>query len=196
VHFGKNAIRVVTLATLACGIGWLFSVQGSRDSMDKDPGLAVEIAKEPTVIRFHATRDARDLIENSSDRDAANAVGVAPAEGSTGATLESLEKESGDPTIARGAKAVIQRALDKTLDRTRYQVPAVICNEQNCQIFSNPQVPGSDTDWPSIVEAIMQDLATASFRSAETGAELRPALKAISRSRGKDAATVTIIWLR
>lgn len=196
MNFGKKAIGVFALATLGSGIGWVLSIQGSRDSMGKHPEPVLEHATERTIIRPPATPDLEDLNHNSSDGDAAELPSATPADASSGATLESLEKEYGDTTIARGAKLVIQRALDKTLDRSRYQVQAIICHEQNCQIFSNPQVPGADTDWPPIVESIMQELATASFRNPETGAELKPTLQAISRGRRKGAVTVTIIWLR
>ena len=196
MNFGKNAIGVVALATLGFGTGWVLSVQGSRDSMDKHPGMVLEHATARTIVRPPATPDREDLNNNSSDHDAAERLSAPPAEASSGATLESLEREYGDPTIARGAKLVIQRALDKTLDRSRYQVQAIICHEQDCQIFSNAQVPGADTDWPPIVEAIIQDLATASLRSPASGAVLKPTLKAISPGRRKDAVTVTIIWLR
>jgi hypothetical protein len=93
-------------------------------------------------------------------------------------------------------RLAIQRVLNTTLDQSRYQVQAIICHEQNCQIFSNPQTPGAESDWPPIVEAIMQELAKASFRSPEAGAGLKPTLKSIARDRRKDAVTVTIIWLR
>ena|SRR5690606_13778529 len=189
---GKVVLRVIALATSGVILGWLLSNHESRKSanMGSQASLEPDAKTLPPPLVTLASSD----ISGSQGADGAAS---APASASPpGVTLAELEREYGDPTIARGAKLTIQRVLASTLDQSRYQVHAIICHEQNCQIFSNPQVPGAEADWPPIVEEILQELAKDSFRDPETGAELKPTLQSISRGRRKDAVTVTIIWLR
>jgi hypothetical protein len=152
------------------------------------PRPVLEHVPEQVNIAPPATPDVIDI---SSARPSAPT-----SKASSGVTTESLEREYGDPTIARDAKAAIQRVLDAKIDQSKYQVRTILCHKQNCQIFSNAKVPGADSDWPPIVEEIVQELATVSFRNPETGEELKPTLQSISRGTRKDTVTVTIIWLR
>ena len=192
----KIAPGVIALATFGTGIGWLLSVQGSRTSVNIRPETVPEYGAEQTIALSPAPPTVVDISSSKGRGDAAELPSAPTPEASPGVSLAELEKEYGDPTIARGAKLTIQRVLDAKLDQSRYQVHAVICHEQNCQIFSNPLLPGAEGDWPPIVETMLQELEKASFRNPETGAELKPTLEAMSRGRPKGAVTLTIIWLR
>lgn len=190
----KKAVSVAVLALFGIGIGWLLSVHGFRDSADLRSQQVPEGATGQTL----PPPVPLSIVDSSSPSDGhvAEEPSIHTPGDSSGVSLASLEEEYGDPTIARAAKLAIQRVLDARLDQSRYEVHAIICHELSCQMFSNPRVPGAESDWPPIVEATMQELARLPFRHPETGAELKPTLKSISRGRRKDALTVTIIWLQ
>jgi hypothetical protein len=193
VIHARKAVGAVALALIGVGTGWLLSVQGFLETADvrsqQVPASATEPAIPPPIT------SASVASSSPGDGDVAGVSGNQTSQDSSGFTLAAMEKERGDPTIARAAKLAIQGVLDSRLDQGRYQVHAVICHELSCQMLSNPQVPGAERDWPPIVEAAMQELARLPFRHPETGAELKPSLKAISRGSRKDAVTVTIIQL-
>lgn len=187
----RNA-GVIFLAMIGAGIGWLLATHRPGESADMHP-----VADSSAAPASLLTPTAPAIDDHSGPGDgSAGDPGRTPTDGPTGVTLQELETEYGDPTIARDARLAIQGVLDTALDRSRYEVYTVTCRDLNCQIFSNPKVPGAESDWPPIVEAMMQKLSSASLRNPETGAELKPELKSISRGRRAGAVTVTIIWLR
>ena len=127
-------------------------------------------------------------------REAPDATGSPPAiVTSPTTTLGAAEHADPHPVLSRNIELTVQRAIDTTLDRSRYEVQLVKCRVRNRQIFSNPQVSGADSDWPSIVEAIVSELTIASFRNPDTGADLKPMVQSISRGRAEGSLTVTII---
>jgi hypothetical protein len=196
VSFRKNAIAVASLATLGAAIGWLLSIQDSWNAGFGHSQRDIEHSIERSNIAPLVAPPSIDLISESSNGGNSELRGAPTAEESSKAPSEYPEREVGNSIVSGNAELTINRTLVAKLDRSRYQVQAVMCHEHSCQIFSKAQVSGADSDWPPIVDAIVQDLQAVYFRNSETGAELKPILKTISQGRRQDAVTVTIIWLQ
>src|SRR5690606_34033496 len=111
---GKGVLRVIALATLGVGLGWLLSDHESRWWANIRPQAAPEYATEK-IIPPPVTPAILDISRSQSNGDAAE-LSSAPTSGAPpGVTLAELEREYGDPTIARGAKLTIQRVLNTKL---------------------------------------------------------------------------------
>lgn len=190
---------IVALVALGAGAWWLLSARGSQEARDVDPpsvaGAPIEgEAPAPVVPQSPAI-----VANNSSDSsvtgtprgpDAPPAPVTWPAR-----ALEFAEQADPDPALSREIESAIHRAIDTTLDRSRYEVHSVTCRGQSCQILSVAQASGAGNQWPPAVAAIMRELMTASIRKPGTDMELKPMLQALQQG-GDHTGIVTMIGLQ
>lgn len=93
--------------------------------------------------------------------------------------LKFAGRENPDPALSNELELGIQKALDASIDRGRFDVESVICRENTCQIISvdrtpPPAISGRPPDlqngWGSSLKNLLVQLNDAGMQNPRTGA--------------------------
>lgn len=187
------------LFLLGAGIWWALS--------DRSPqaGIATPVGEGMPPSAARNSRPPADAItddpqpeRNKPPRDTTQAQEAVSTRNDRARSF--VARENPDPAVSSELELAIQRALDESLDRSRFNVESVTCRANLCQIVSidraaSPAIDGRRPDlqgWgPSLAKLFLQLKGTA-VPGPRTGSTVgNPKLSEIAIVR--DGGTVTMI---
>jgi hypothetical protein len=192
-------IAFISLAILGIGFWWL---QPKKDSSEGEAPYALADSRSyiDKARPASAIPASPVIAENKSSKSSTDAVPIShalPVSAMWSAkTLEFAEQADSDPILSREIEYVIQRSVDSTLDRSRYDVHSIKCRGQSCQVLVVDRAPvaGTAKGWPQIVGEVLRGLHDAAIRAPATGAKLgRPMLQGIEHIGGEPVRFITLI---
>ena len=181
----SHSIAIVALALIVGGIWWVLprAERGNSGVQDSDgphlPAVRTGVAVEAGTG------------EHRGD-------GVASDASSTSVPHSAEPKEFSDLTeheqaLSRELEYVVSRTVDTTFDRGKYNVQAVRCRGQNCEVRFAFFKPPSVAERSTVLRSLYRDLSVASFVHPDTGAKLTLNSLELRQGSGEDAAITTLL---